>query len=111
MINSLEEFVNAFTTSLTRWKDKLAYRFWQPGQVPKLPYCVYYERKSDNFKADNKVYRKGSKVIVELYTKNKSVRDEAYLESFLDNHDMPWDKTEQYIDDEELYMVYYEINI
>ena len=111
MINTLKQFVEAFEKSCPKFKDKLTYRMWEEGQAPKLPYVVYYTQKSNNFKADNKVFRKTLHVIVELYTKEKSVKDENYLESFFNSHDIPWSSTEMYLDDEKIYEVYYEIEI
>lgn len=49
--------MSMFLTELKQLLDQMnlpiSYREWKPGQVPELPYLLYYENSSDNFYADN----------------------------------------------------------
>lgn len=111
MINSLENLVKELEKQCPRFKDKIAYRSFPEGGAPKLPYVIVYFKKTSNFNADNKTYQVIRQVIVELYTKEKDVKTEAYLESFFDKSDISWNSSEWYLEDEKMYEVYYEINI
>jgi len=76
---------------------------------PSPPYIVYLFSYSSNFGADNKVYDAEKNFQVELYTTNKDPTSEALIEGLFDANDIFWDKTETYIDSEDLYQVLYEI--
>ena len=76
---------------------------------PTPPYIVYLFSYSSNFGADNKVYSGAKNFQVELYTKTKDPTSEALIEGLFDANDIFWDKTETYIDSEDLYQVLYEI--
>ena len=68
---------------------------------PALPYIVYLLDNTDNFGADNKAYSVIKNFAVELYTTTKDPTSEALIEGFL----MPMrNKTETYIESEDLYM-------
>jgi len=88
---------------------QVAYRMISKQTAPTPPFIVYFETNSNNFKADNKVYKKIQGVQVELYTKTKSETAETNLETILDNHEIAYDKVETYINDEKIYLVTYEI--
>ncbi len=76
---------------------------------PGPPYIVYLFAYNSNFGADNKVYSGAKNFQVELYTKTKDPTSEALIEGLFDANDIFWDKTETYIDSEDLYQVLYEI--
>jgi len=76
---------------------------------PSPPYMVYLFSYNTNFGADNKVYAAAKNFQVELYTKTKDPTSEALIEGLFDANDIFWDKTETYIDSEDLYQVLYEI--
>lgn len=76
---------------------------------PALPYIVYLLDNTDNFGADNKAYSVIKNFAVELYTTTKDPTSEALIEGLFDANDIFWDKTETYIESEDLYMVRYEI--
>lgn len=78
---------------------------------PSLPYIVYLFTYSDNFGADNKVYQKIDNYRVELYSDKKDLVSEKLIEDLLDENEIFYDKTETYIESEELYQVIYEIQI
>ena len=76
---------------------------------PTPPYIVYLFSYSSNFGADNRVYSKQSNYQVELYTTKKDPVSEKLIEDLFDEHDIFWEKTETYIESEDLYQVLYEI--
>lgn len=79
--------------------------------APPLPYTVYYYPNTDNFGADDKVYTKISSLNVELYTAKKSPAIEAQVEAVLESHNLFWNKTEAFLDSENMYEVLYEMEI
>lgn len=103
---SLAEFYTLLN-SITGFADKVAYRQFEENAAPALPFIVYYEDSTDNFKADNKVYQKRRNIVVELYSQEKDVDSEELIEKLFDDNEIPWDKIEEYIDSEHMYMVSY----
>lgn len=89
----------------------VTYRKWAEGQVPELPYIVYYADGTDNFKADNRVYVKQQNVSIELYSNMKNTREEMKLEALLNANKFEWDAFEQEIEKENMYEVLYEITL
>lgn len=79
--------------------------------VPSPPFICYLTPYSPNFIADNKVYVPVNEVQVELYTAKKDLAAEAQVEQALNNHDLPYDKSETYIDTENVFQILYEITI
>ena len=89
----------------------VTYRQWAEGQVPELPYIVYYADNTNNYFADNQVYQKIQNVSIELYSNMKNIREEQKIESLLDAHKIEWDAYEQEIESEKMFEVLYEITI
>ena len=87
------------------------YYQWPEKQAPSLPYLVWYLPESDNFAADDKVYKRVDALTVELYTETKDFATEATVEAVLDSWNMVWDKVETYLDDEKMYEVLYTMEI
>lgn len=85
----------------------LAYHHFVEPPVP--PYIVYLFSYSNNFGADNKVYQKIPNYQVELYTTKKDPDSEKLIEDLFDSNDIFYEKTEAFIDSENLYQVLYEI--
>ena len=83
----------------------VAYSFFREPQDP--PFLVYFEPYTNNFQADDHVYRVRPRYQVELYTQYKDPKAEENVEDVL--HDLNWDKTETFIDSEELFQVVYTI--
>lgn len=83
----------------------VAYSFFRDPQDP--PFLVYFEPYTNNFQADDHVYRVRPRYQVELYTQYKDPKAEENVEDVL--HDLNWDKTETFIDSEELFQVVYTI--
>lgn len=87
----------------------VTYRAWPEGEAPPLPFLCYLVAYSNNFGADNRVYRKINHVQVELYTKQKDPDAEDKVENALSS--FYWEKTEEYIDTERCYQILYEIEL
>ena len=93
------------------FKDKVAYRCFPAGSAPALPFICIMETETENFKADGKVYQKRQFVDIELYQSYKAPEIESAIESVLNANEIIWDKSEQYIEDENTIMVTYEVVI
>ena len=87
----------------------VTYRAWRENEAPPLPYLCYLVSYSNNFGADNVVYRKINHIQVELYTKLKDQQAEDKVEQALSS--LYWEKTEEYIDSENCYQILYEIEV
>ena len=61
--------------------------------------------------ADNGVYFKISQLNMELYTDKKDPELEEKLEDILIAHEIPWEKSEVWIDSEKMYEVLYQTEI
>ena len=87
-----------------------AYDHFAEGESPGLPYIVFLFPGTDNFMADDVVYFGITEVAIELYTDFKSPPDEKKVENVLNAYEIPWDKTEVWIEDVKLYEVRYEFD-
>ena len=88
-----------------------AYHHFAEGEAPAPPFICYLTPGSDNFAADGKVYFKINEFHIELYTDEKSPTLEAELEAVLDAHGIFYDKTEVWIESEQLYEVLYQFEM
>lgn len=91
--------------------SKVAYRAFPAGKAPKLPFICYLVSGSDNFIADGRVYEKRTEVDIELYTAKKDIATENKLEEALDEAFLIWNKTEEYLEDEQCYEIIYTVII
>ena len=91
----------------------VTYHSWHDvdGERPSLPFITYQVAYSNNFFADDKVYLPVNHVDISLYTALKSPETEARVEGALDRADIPWNKTETFIDSEHCYQIIYEIEV
>ena len=87
----------------------VAYRAFPSPQ--KLPVICYLETSSDNFGADNSVYKKISNIAVELYARYKDSVAESKVEKALQDAGIFWQSEETYLDDEHCYEVIYTFQI
>lgn len=83
----------------------LAYHHFSKPPAP--PYLVYLFTYSDDFMADNQNYKEISNYQLELYTKIKSPATESLVENKLWDLQLPYTKTETFIETEGLYQVLY----
>lgn len=90
---------------------KVAYRAFPVGSAPELPYICMLETETENFTADGQVYQKRQYVDIELYTEYKQPEIEEALEDTLNTNKIIWEKTETYINDEDMIQLIYEVVI
>lgn len=88
-----------------------AYWSFPEKEAPPMPFLVFFVENSDNFGADNKVYHKKNRVSVELMTKEKDPAAEEALENVFDAAEIYWEKTETHLDDEDAWMVVYNLEV
>ena len=90
----------------------VTYRQWEEGNVPSLPYIVYYSTGKNPWYADNTTYYSTNVITVELYTDDKDLKTEALLESFFNSQKITLsDVYETFWDDEHLHEVSYEFEL
>lgn len=89
----------------------LAHHHFAEGESPDPPFLIFLFPESDNFGADDKVYQKIDVLYIELYTDKKEPTLEESLETILDNHNLFYQKSETWIEDEKMYEVLYEMRI
>lgn len=84
-----------------------AYDHFAEGESPNPPFICYLIPNSDNFSADGRVYYKINEIHIELYTDCKDLSAEQQVEAVLDEHGIFYEKTEVWIELENLYEVLY----
>lgn len=92
---------------LTEIGIPFAYDHFAEGESPNPPFICYLLPRSNNFSADGGVYLKVSVAHIELYTDEKSPETEERVEAALDAQGIFYDKTEVWIESEQLYEVLY----
>lgn len=80
-------------------------------EVKKTPYITYLVTYSSNFIADNKVHKKIQNVDVELYVDAKDPTIEKVVEDLLDENELPYEKVEFYIKEENIFQIIYEVRL
>ena len=92
-------------------KLPIVYHHWAVGQVPELPYIVYYADEDNNFYADDTVYSDGCAVTIEVYCQKKDLALEDKVKKLLNENQFPYESYEDFLDSENMYLKAYEINI
>ena len=88
-----------------------AYDHFAEGESPAPPFICYLTPGSNNFAADGRAYYKINIVNIELYTDTKDPSVEQKVESVLDANGIFYDKTEVWIESEQLYEVLYQFEL
>ena len=88
-----------------------AYDHFVEGESPDPPFLVYLYPRSANFAADGMVYFKANRLNIELYTDLKDVELEETVEAVLDKHGIFYEKSEVWIETENLYEVLYQTEV
>ena len=88
-----------------------AYHHFVEGESPDPPFLVFLYPNSDNFAADGMVYFKVNRLNIELYTDLKDVEHEETVEAVLDKHGIFYEKSEVWIESENLYEVLYQMEV
>ena len=84
-----------------------AYDHFAKGESPHPPFIIWRVPGSNNFSADGGVYLKTENINIELYTDKKDPDLEEQVEAELDG--LFYDKSEVYIESENLYEVIYHL--
>lgn len=90
---------------------KFTYYQWDVGSAPELPYILFYYPERDDFHADDKNYVKITRLNIELYSDNKDFEHEAIIEALLEEHEIIYEKEEQYISEERMYETLYTMEV
>jgi hypothetical protein len=88
-----------------------AYYSFPEGNVPALPYIVFYYPANNPEVADNKIHATITALNVELYTKNKDFTTEQTVEAVFNANELPFNKSETYLTDEHMYEVLYQTQV
>lgn len=84
------------------------YFCFRSGEVPPLPYAVFYHPQTETESADNKTWARIQTTNIELYTEQKDFDIEQKLEGVLTAHEITWEKSESYLSSEKMFEVLYE---
>lgn len=84
-----------------------AYHHFAEGESPNPPFLLFLTPASSNFAADGKTYFKANEVHIELYADYKNPVLEEQVEAVLDGHGIFYNKTEAFIESEQLYETLY----
>lgn len=88
----------------------VTYHAYQEGNVPDLPYLVYFESNPIVSAADNTVNHQIKSVVVELAFEKKDEDSEERLEELWSNHDLFFEAQEEiFIETERLYVKPYTV--
>lgn len=96
---------------MAEMKLPYAYDHFAEGESPEPPFVVFLYPGSNNFAADGKVYYKVNRLNIELYTDLKDVEHEEQVEAVLDGHGIFYEKSEVWIESENLYEVLYQMEV
>ena len=88
----------------------VAYHAYQEGNVPDLPYLVYFESSPIVSAADNTVNHQIKSVVVELAFEKKDEDSEERLEELWSSHELFFEAQEEtFIETERLYVKPYTV--
>jgi hypothetical protein len=79
--------------------------------LPQPPFIVYLSAFSSNSFADNRVNKEIDNVQIELYTDKKDQDAENKLATVLNDHELPYQTTETFIESENLFQKIYEVRL
>ena len=99
--------LNDLYNALQETQLPLAYGMFR--EVPEPPYIVYQFSYSSNFDADDRVFLTRDRYTINLYTKKKDPETESVVENALDTANYVWDKTETFIEGQQVYQISYTI--
>lgn len=96
---------------LAELKLPFAYHHFAEGESPNPPFAVFLYPGSNHFSADGTVYFKANRLNIELYTDLKNPELEQQTETVLDRHGLFYEKSEVWIESENLYEVLYQMEV
>lgn len=103
--------IQKLKTVLDRTGVPFAYRKWEEGEVPPLPYGVYYAGPNNPFAADGVAYFSSQQYTLELYSRDKDPELEARVEAALTEAEIFFEKDEEYLSSEHMNEIIYEIEV
>ena len=86
----------------------LAYDHFAEGESPDPPFLIFLFPGMDNVFADDTVYQRIDELNIELYTDKKDPETENTIEDILISHELPYEKSEVWIESEKMYEVLYQ---
>lgn len=86
----------------------LAYDHFAEGESPEPPFLIFLFPGTDNVFADDTVYQKIDELNIEFYTDKKDPETENLIEDILIAHELPYEKSEVWIESEKMYEVLYQ---
>lgn len=91
----------------------LPYAYYQfpEGTAVEPPFICFYYPGENGFFADDKNYCHVVQLVIELYVKTKDFVAEAAVEAALADNDIPYTRTESYIDSEQMILETYESEV
>lgn len=92
-------------------KLPVGYHCFSAGQVPDLPYIVYYVDEDIGFYADDLVYTETCAVTIEVYSRQKDAALEGKVKKLLNDNRLPYKSYESFLDSENMFLKAYEINL
>ena len=93
-------------TLLSTLKYPVAYDHFTKKTVS-IPFILYRNTDAQTFKADDINYNVSKQYIVDLITAKKEPTIESSLETLFDNNYLPYEKSEDYIESEQIYQIRY----
>lgn len=92
---------------------RYTYNAFKVGSAPDPAdkYIIFRYPERNDFIADNKNYAKITALDIELYSEDKAFEAEAVIEEILEANEIVYVKTDSYIEDEQMYMCLYEMEV
>lgn len=110
MVTTLPE-IQTMLTGITGFANKVAYEAFPNDVAPDPPYIAWAETGTSNFAADGTVYHEIHSITVELYSKTRDLSTESAIESQFASNGLFWDKSIDFVGDENIYVTTYTIAI
>jgi len=88
-----------------------AYREFEEGSAEAPPFICFFFPGTNDFFADNSNYQRIEELVVELYTDEKDFDLEERLEGILASHGLTFERTEDRLDSERMYMETYTMEV
>lgn len=88
-----------------------AYYQFPEGTGQACPFICFFFSDSNDLAADDTNYQKIRTLNIELYTDNKDFALEETVETVLNSNGLVYDRTEEYLDSERMFMVVYTTDI
>lgn len=103
--------IQTMLTGISGFANKVAYEAFPNDVAPDPPYIAWTEEGTSNFGADGVVYHEIHNIVVELYSVTRNLTTEAAIENAFANNGIYWEKTIDFVDDENIYVTTYNISI